>query len=118
VNRGAARHARAGRGHKLRRQHFSRKEGTMRTTCIASFLGAMTVAAGTWMVAAPPRSRPTVRKGRKAAGLHKKAAKEACGEPAPRHRQMRRADRGEGQGAGKDDKGQAEEICKSAVWRR
>src|SRR5882757_2184437 len=64
------------------RQHILRREGTMRTTRIASFLGAVTVVAGTWMVSTPPAfaaADPCV-KDAKAAGVHKKAAKEACGD--------------------------------------
>ena len=89
----------------------------MRTTCIASFLGAMTVAAGTWMVAAPPAfaADPCV-KDAKAAGLHKKAAKEACADASSGDiDKCAELIAAKAKAPVKDDKDKAEEICKSAV---
>ncbi|HEY2831386.1 MAG TPA: hypothetical protein VGJ14_03095 [Sporichthyaceae bacterium] len=90
----------------------------MRTTRIASFLGAVTLAAGTFVVGAPSAfaaADPCV-KDAKSAGVHKKAAKEACGDASSGDidkcidliSQKAKA-------PVKDDKDKAEEICKSAV---
>lgn len=90
----------------------------MRTTRIASFLGAVALAAGTFVVGAPTAfaaADPCV-KDAKSAGLHKKAAKEACGAASSGDldkcitliSQKAKA-------PVKDDKAKAEEICKSAA---
>jgi hypothetical protein len=90
----------------------------MRTTRIASFLGAVTVVAGTWMVSTPPAfaaADPCV-KDAKAAGVHKKAAKEACGDAGTGDvAKCAELISQKAKAPVKDDKDKAEEICKSAA---
>ncbi|HZE65279.1 MAG TPA: hypothetical protein VE081_01525 [Sporichthyaceae bacterium] len=89
----------------------------MRTTRIASFLGAVTVAASTWVIAAPPAfaADPCV-KDAKSAGLHKKAAKEACGSAASGDiDSCATAIAQKAKPPVKDDNDKAQEICKSAA---
>jgi hypothetical protein len=90
----------------------------MRTTRIASFVGAVTLAAGTFVVGAPTAfaaADPCV-KDAKSAGLHKKAAKTACG--AASSGDLDKCINLISQKAKapvKDDRDRAEEICKSAA---
>jgi hypothetical protein len=81
-------------------------------------LGAATLAAGTFVVGAPTAfaaADPCV-KDAKAAGLHKKAAKEACGDASSGNiDQCVTLISHKAKAPVKDDKDRAEAICKSAV---
>jgi len=77
----------------------------------------VTVAAGTWVIAAPPAfaADPCV-KDAKSAGLHKKAAKEACADASSGDiDKCAELIAAKAKAPVKDDKDKAEEICKSAV---
>jgi hypothetical protein len=90
----------------------------MRTTRIAALLGAVTLAAGTFVVGAPTAfaaADPCV-KDAKAAGVHKKAAKEACADASTGDvDKCATLIAAKAKAPVKDDKDKATEICKSAV---
>jgi hypothetical protein len=90
----------------------------MRTTRIASVLGAMTLAAGTFVITAPAAhaaADPCV-KSAKAAGVHKKAAREACGAASSGDIEKCATEiAARAKAPVKGDSDRATEICKSAA---